>query len=63
MLRILKDRAGRVPLLSVGSISTGIDAVDVLGMIQSTLVSIDDSTTDRSTQLLILQALLWLFLF
>ena len=33
-------------LLSMGSVSTGIDAVDVLGMTQSTLVSSDDSTTD-----------------
>ena len=63
MLRILKDRAGLVLLLSVGSISTGIDAVDVLGMIQSTLVSIDDSTTDCLTQLLILWALPLLFSF
>ena len=52
MPRILRDRAGHVLLLSVGSVSTGIDAVDVLGMIQSTLVSIDDSITDCSTALL-----------
>ena len=50
-------------LLSMGSVSTGVDAVDVLGMIQSTLVSIDDSTTDCSTQQLILRALPRLFSF